>query len=102
MVDVAPVPERFEHTIGKAKHQHVLHCLFAKIMIDTIDLVLLKNMQHRLIQGACRVEITPKRFLDDDPAPASAFFFALLTQVSLAQLLHDVAKDRRWRRKVEE
>src|SRR5437016_4671663 len=102
MVDVALVPERFEHAIGKTKHQHVLHGLFAEIMVDTEDLVLLQDMQHRLVQGPSRVEITPKRFLNDDPTPPTALLLTLLDQISLAQLLHDLAKECRWCREVEE
>src|SRR5262252_6563004 len=46
--------------------------------------------------------IMPERLLNDDSAPASAFFLALLRQISLAQLLHDLAKECRWCREIEE
>ena len=46
-----------------AKRNTSMFCtVFAEIMVDTIDLVLLKNIHHRLVQGACRGEITSKRF----------------------------------------
>ena len=36
------VPERFEDRIGKAKRQEILHRFFAQVVIDPIDLGLLK------------------------------------------------------------
>ena len=43
MVDVVPVPDRLEHSVGKAQHQNVPHGLFAEIVIDPVDLALVED-----------------------------------------------------------
>ena len=44
VIDVIAVPDRLENAIGKAEGQNVLNRFFSQIMIDAIDLVLLKNL----------------------------------------------------------
>ena len=48
--DVSAVPERFEHGVGKAKEQHAVHGLFAKIMVNPENRLLVKGLEQNLIQ----------------------------------------------------
>src|SRR5256714_1812244 len=40
VVDVATVPDGFKNSVAETKNQNVLHCLFAEIMTDAINLAL--------------------------------------------------------------
>src|SRR5712691_5994003 len=73
VVDVLPVPKRFEDAVGKTKDQQVLHRLFSEIMIYAKDLLLFKNLGELLVEGARAFEVMAKRFLDDDARPALVF-----------------------------
>ena len=44
IVDVLVVPKRLKKGIGKAQRQQVLHCFLAQVMINTIDLLLIKDV----------------------------------------------------------
>src|SRR5690349_18097339 len=70
MVNVIPVPQRFEDGIGKTRYQNVLYCFFTKIMIDTIDLFLIQCLVDLLIQVAGGFQIRTKRFFNDDTSPS--------------------------------
>src|SRR6266404_7335264 len=73
VIDILPVPKRFEDTVRKTKDQQVLHGLFAEIMIDAKDLLLFKNFCELLVEGARAFEVMAERFLDDDTRPALVF-----------------------------
>ena len=51
VVDVIAVPDRLEDGVGEAQNQKVLHCLFAEVMVDAIDLVLGELAVDRLVQS---------------------------------------------------
>ncbi len=65
-VNVVAVPERLEDGIGETLHQQILDGFLAQIVIDAIDLVLLKHGAHHPVQLAGGVQVAPERFLDDD------------------------------------
>ena len=50
--------------LRKAKHQNILHRLFAEIVIDAEDLVLVKDGVDLVIQLARRIEIVAERLLN--------------------------------------
>ena len=43
VIDIFAVPDGLEDAVGKTKDQKVLHRLFAEVMIDAINLWLLKD-----------------------------------------------------------
>ena len=45
------IPLSAENWIGKAQRQEVLHGLFTKIMIDTINLLLGEVLTHLIVDG---------------------------------------------------
>ena len=65
------VPDRFEDRVGKAKRQEILHGLFAQVVIDPIDLGLLKVAMQQRIQGPGRMKVVSEWFLDHDADPAA-------------------------------
>ena len=72
MVDVAPVPERLEDAVCEAEHQKVAYGLLAQVVIDSVDLLLAEDLEHFPVQPSGRLDVTPKRLLDDDPPPTAA------------------------------
>ena len=74
MIDIAPVPHRFENRVANAKNEQILGCLLSKVVIDPIDLVFLKNGRQLAVQLASGIQIMSKRLLDNDPAPAAVLF----------------------------
>jgi hypothetical protein len=50
MVDVVPIPYRFEDPIGEAEHQQVLHRLLAEIMVDAVHLRLVEHAEDGGVQ----------------------------------------------------
>ena len=90
MIDVAPVPDRFENPIGKAKGQNVLHRFFAQVVVDAVNLLFVHFLEQLLVQRPGRIQVAAERLFDDHPAPLMVFF---LHQAGGGQLLHDGAKE---------
>ena len=42
VIDVIAIPERLDDVVGKAEDHHVLHGLFAEIVVDAVDLFLVQ------------------------------------------------------------
>ena len=74
VIDMIAIPDRLEHSVGKAQHQNVLHGFLAEIMIDPVDLVLVYQLEQRLVQRARRGEIGAERFFHHQPPPHAVFF----------------------------
>ena len=57
VIDMIAIPDRFEHAVGKTQHQDVLHGLLAEVMINPVDLVLVKQLQELGVQcpGGCEI-----------------------------------------------
>src|SRR5580704_16127114 len=71
VVDVIAVPDRLEQAIGEAQHQDVLDRFLSKVMIDAIDLMLVKNFEQLAIELLCGSEISAEWLLEDHAAPAA-------------------------------
>ncbi len=71
VVDVAAVPDRLKDSVGEAERQDVLHRLFAQIMIDAVDLRLVRHFQQLLVQRFGRLQIVSEGLLDDHPPPVA-------------------------------
>ncbi len=76
VVDVTRVPERFEDRVRESKHENVLRGLFSEKVIDPVDLILGKCVQHNLVQMLRGFEVRAERFFDNDARPASFTRFA--------------------------
>jgi len=71
MIDIVLVPDRLQHAISKTEHQHILHCLFAQIVIDAVDLVFVEMHLNGAIEQAGGIEIMTKGLFDNHAAPSS-------------------------------
>ena len=67
------VPDRLEQRVGEAEHEQVLHRLFAKVVVDAIDLPLAEVSVQHFVEGASRPKASAERFLHNEPAPARIF-----------------------------
>jgi hypothetical protein len=96
MIDVTPVPDRFKKAISQTENEDILDCLFAKIVIDAVNLLFLKNLTDLAVEFAGRGEIMSKRFFDDYACPA----LAVSIQSSRTEPLNNFRILAWWRRKV--
>ena len=70
VVDVVAVPDGLDHGIGEAEHQQVLHGLLTEVVVDAVDLLLVKVLVQAHVQLAGTLEVFAKRLLDHDPVAA--------------------------------
>src|SRR5439155_14901013 len=60
IIDVVPVPHRFEQRIAEAEDEDVLYCLFAKIVVNSVDRFLVEYAAHNIVQRMCRFQVPPE------------------------------------------
>ena len=98
VIDVIAIPQWFEDRVGKARDQNILHGLFAEIMVDAIDLILVQCLVNLLVEFASRGKVGAERFFDDDAPPAFAWVAAVFTSSSAISLvaLRPVSKCADW------
>ncbi len=99
VIDVAPVPDGLEDSVGESKRQDVLDRFLAQIMIDAIDLLFFRNFQQLHIQVPGRLQVMTKGFLDDHPPPVLVVLFH---KPGFSQVFDDGAEKTRGGRQVEE
>src|SRR5262245_23422924 len=92
MIDVSAVPDRLEDGIAKAEHQQVLDGFLPKVMIDTINLVLVEHLPDFRVQRPRRFQIAPKWLLDDHASPVALH---LAGQAGVAELANDHTEELR-------
>jgi hypothetical protein len=66
---VIAVPDRFEERIGETEIEDIHDRLLPEIVVDAKDRVFRKHRQGDAVELPCRDQVTPKRFLDDNPPP---------------------------------
>src|SRR6185369_2382806 len=66
VIDVVAIPDGLEDAVAETEYQDVLHRLFAQVVIDAENLVLVKDGVDLVIEFARRVEIVAERLFDDD------------------------------------
>jgi hypothetical protein len=64
------IPHPLPATISKSKEMEILNDLFPQIVIDSVQMVLIKLPCQRCQQLITGIQITSKGFLDDDSGPA--------------------------------
>src|SRR5229473_4482139 len=97
VVDISPVPNRFENSVSETKSQDILNRLLSEIVIDPVNLLLFSNVQELFIQSSCRLQIVTKWLLNDYSPPV---LIVLRQQPHFAQALYDGAKKFRCGRQV--
>ena len=69
-------------------------------MIDAVDGLLVEDLAHFGLQGACGVQIGAERFLDDDSRPAG--LVVVRSEARFIEHVDDEAEHRRRRREIEQ
>src|SRR6185312_6788875 len=67
-VDIVAVPGRFEECIGKPEGENILYGFLTQIMVDTVNLALIKDGMQQIIQMFGAVEVMPERLFNNNPA----------------------------------
>src|SRR6267142_4955201 len=69
IVDVIPIPHRFEQRITEAENEDVLDCLFAKIMVNPVYRFLIEYIVHDIIKRLRRFQVTPEGLFQNNSSP---------------------------------
>jgi hypothetical protein len=64
------IPHPFPATISKSKEVEILNDLFPQIVINSVQMILIKLPCQRCQELITGIQITPKGLLDDDSGPA--------------------------------
>ncbi len=67
MVDVVPVPDGLEQTVGEAEGQNVQDAFLTEEMVDAEDLVLVEDLVQHVVQRHGAGQVGAERLLHDDP-----------------------------------
>ena len=97
VVHVIAVPERLDDVVGKAENHDVLHRLFAKVMVDAINLLFREYLLQFLVELPGGDKVVAKRLLYDNACPPAVFLFR---QATLAQHFDDRREETRSHRQV--
>ena len=57
VIDVVPIPDRFEHPVGESQRDQVLDGLSAQKVVDAKHTVLRHEAVHELVEVACRLQV---------------------------------------------
>ena len=68
VIDVMVVPKWLEQNIAKADGHQVLHRLFAKVVVDPVNLFFFEVFGERRVQRFSGLQITTKGFFHNDTA----------------------------------
>jgi hypothetical protein len=98
MVDMIAVPDRLEHAVGKAQHQDILDRFLAEVVIDPVNLLLVEQLQQRVVQLFGGSEVSAEWFFHHQPPPRAIF----LEHAGAAKLLADRLEPIRRRRQIEQ
>src|SRR5947209_5973739 len=92
VVNKPVVPYRLKNTVAEAEDQDVLDGLFAEVMINAENLVLIEGLFDLLIEMTGGFQIIAKGFLKDDAAPLSILLYR---KPGAAEQVNDVGKEHR-------
>ena len=73
MINVMPIPQRFENQIIKAQYQQILHCFLANVMINAVNLVFAQMLFQTLLQQLGGGQIVSKGFFNHHASPTIMF-----------------------------
>src|ERR1700722_7102463 len=98
IVDVVPVPDWFEQRITEAENEDVLHCFFAKIVVNPVHRFFVEYAVHHVIQYVCRFQVPPERLFQNNSRPP----MLAAVQSYCSQTFNDWSRYRRGRRHIEQ
>ena len=99
IVDIPPVPDRFENRVRETEDHDVLDRLLAEIVVNTENLGFFEVFAEVFVQGACTGQIVTEGLFDNHPAPGIRI---LLRQTDCSELLHHFGKERGRDRQIEQ
>ena len=67
MINAGVIPLCIDKSIGKTQGQQVLHCFFAKIMIDSINPFFFEVLSNGLVHFFAAVEVSTDGLFEHDP-----------------------------------
>ena len=71
VVDIIAVPDRLEDAVAKAEDQDVLHRLFAEVVVDAVDLLLLEDALQLVVELLGAGKVLAEGLFDDEAGPAA-------------------------------
>src|SRR5579872_3129 len=98
IVDVVPIPHWFEERIAKPEDEDVLHCLFAKIVVNSVDSFLVEYAAHNIVQSLRRFRVPPEGLFQNNSGPP---MFTAVESYS-SQTFNDGTRYRSGRRHIEQ
>ena len=73
VVDVVAVPEWFEDGVSEAEDYEVLYGVFAEVVVDAEELVLVGAFVDGVVEEARRIEVGAEGFFDYEASDAVSF-----------------------------
>ena len=70
IVNIFVVPQRFEHAVGKAEGEQILHGFLTEVMVDAVDLAFIPVPENGFIQIERGLQVGAKGFFDNNALPA--------------------------------
>ena len=61
MINATLIPLGIDKAIGKSQHQKVLHRLFAQVVIDSVDILVIEKLSECFIDLSRRIEALANR-----------------------------------------
>src|SRR5580692_8389397 len=98
IVNVVPVPDRLEQRIAEAENEDVLHCFFAKIVVNPVHRFLVEYAVHYVIEYVRRFQVPPEGLLQNNSRPP----MLAAVQSYCSQTFNDWSRYRRGRRHIEQ
>ena len=68
VINATLIPLGIDKAIGKSQHQKVLDRLFAQVMIDSIDILLIEKLSECFIDLSRRIKALTNRLFKNDTA----------------------------------
>src|ERR1700758_1830845 len=65
------IPDRLDNRVGEPEREDILNRLLTEVMVDPIDLVLVKDSMDHVVESSRAAKVAPERFLENDPCPVS-------------------------------
>src|SRR5439155_11926417 len=69
ILDVVPVPHRFEQRVAEAEDEDVLYRLFAKIVVNSVDRFFVEYAAHNIVQRMRRFQVPPELLFQNNSRP---------------------------------
>lgn len=98
VINIASIPDRLKDPVCQAEDEDILHGLFAEVVVNTVDLVLFKDLADLPVEFLGGGEIVSEGLFDDNPRPSPS---AVSVQTGGTKVLNDFRILARWCGQVE-